>query len=88
MKFLHSKEYLNAGDIVVVDCTHQCNVILLDDQNFNNYRNGKRFSHYGGHYKMFPARIPAPSTGNWNIVIDLGGGTATIKHSISIIRNN
>jgi len=86
MTFLHSREHLNAGDIVEVDCSHQCNVLLTDDHNFRGYKAGGRFNYYGGHFKKLPARIAAPRTGYWNITIDLGGGSATIRHSIRIIR--
>jgi hypothetical protein len=87
MNFLHAREYLSAGDIAVVGCDTQCNVMLMDDSNFANYKNGRQFKYHGGHFKMFPARIAAPSTGNWNVVLDLGGGSASIRHSISFIKN-
>lgn len=86
MSFLHSREYLNAGDIVVVNCSHQCNVMLMDDTNFRSYQSRGRFSCFGGFFKKLPARIAAPSNGEWNIVLDLGGGSATIRHSIQIVR--
>lgn len=86
MNFLHKREHLNTGDIVVVDCSHQCNVQLTDDSNFDRYKRGDRYNYHGGHFKRFPARIAAPSTGYWNITLDLGGGSATIRHSINIIR--
>lgn len=88
MNFLHTKEQLNTGDIVVVDCSHQCNIMLLDDSNFNHYKNGQPYKYHGGHFKVFPTRLSAPSSGYWNIVLDLGGGSATIRHSISIIKNS
>ena len=87
MNFLHTKENLNQGDVAVVDCSHQCNVMLLNDSNFSKYKSGQKFTYHGGHFKNFPARISAPSTGAWNIVLDLGGGQATVRHSISIVRN-
>ncbi|WP_080405457.1 DUF1883 domain-containing protein [Burkholderia ubonensis] len=85
MQFLHKREYLNAGDVVVVDCSHQCNVMLTDDSNFSNYRSGRGYKGVGGHFKRLPARLAAPHSGYWNITIDLGGGAATIRHSITII---
>jgi hypothetical protein len=84
MGFLQSKEYLNAGDVVIVNSSHQCNIMLLDDSNFRIYQAGGRFTCYGGFYKMLPARIAVPSTGHWNIVLDLGGRNATIKYSIRV----
>ena len=87
MNFLHSREHLNEGDIVEVDCSHQCNVRLTTDTNFANFKRGRAHQYFGGFYKMLPARIAAPHTGYWNITIDLGGGSANIRHSINIIRN-
>lgn len=88
MSFIHAREYLDEGDVVVVDCDHQCNVLLTTDSNFQRYRSGQGFQHYGGYYTMLPARITAPSTGFWNITIDLGGGHANIKYSVSILKNS
>lgn len=86
MEFIHSREYLNAGDVVQLDCDTQCNFMLTDDSNFSAYKHGGQVRYFGGHFKSFPARIIAPSTGYWNISIDLAGGSATIRHSLKIIR--
>lgn len=86
--FIHSREYLSQGDIVVVNCSHQCNVMLTDDSNFSNYRSGHGFNYHGGFYKQLPAQIVVPHTGYWNITIDLGGGSANIKYSINIVKNS
>lgn len=83
--FLHKREHLNAGCIVEVDCSHQCNVIVLDDHNFSKYRSGQGFQHLGGLFKKFPARVQVPNAGYWNVVLDLGGGSANIRHSIRFI---
>ena len=85
MSFLHKRMHLNAGDIVVVDCSHQCNVMILTDNNFSNYQRGGQFHYHGGHYKRLPARIQVPHSDEWNVVLDLGGGSASIRHSISVI---
>ncbi len=86
MDFIHSRENLNHGDIVVVKCSHQCNIMLLDDSNFSNYQSGGQFHYHGGFFKMFPAKIAVPSSGWWNIVIDLAGGTANIQYSINVLK--
>lgn len=87
MSFLHKRMHLNAGDTVVVQCSHQCNVLLTSDSNFNNYKKGARFTHHGGggFFERLPAQLVAPSSGTWNVTIDLGGGSANISHSISVI---
>ena len=86
MDFIHAREYLQGGDIVVVNSTHQCNIVLTTDSEFENYRSGRKFGHYGGRYKMFPARIPVPHADNWNVALDLGGGSASIRYSIGYIK--
>lgn len=88
MNFLHKREHLNEGDVVVVQCSHQCNVRITTDTQFSNFKNNRQHQYFGGFFKMLPARIAAPHTGYWNITIDLGGGSANIQHSISIIRNS
>ncbi len=85
MSFLHKRMQLNQGDTVVVDCSHQCNIMIMTDSNFSNYKRGNGFQYYGGHYSRLPAQILVPNNGAWNIVLDLGGGSASIRHSISII---
>ena len=84
--FIHAREYLHAGDIVIVNCSHQCNVRVMDDSNFDRYRSGSDHHCYGGFYKMLPARIPVPNDGYWNTTIDLGGGSADIRHSINYLK--
>lgn len=84
--FLHSREYLQKGDIALLDCDTQCNFMLMDDANFSSYRSGRRFSYHGGHFTHFPARIVAPHAGHWNAVVDLGGAGANIRYSLSFVK--
>jgi hypothetical protein len=85
-QFLHTREYLDSGNVAVLDCDTQCNFMLLTDSNFNNYKRGGRYQYYGGYFKIFPAKISAPHSDHWNVVIDLGGGSATIKHSLRFLK--
>ncbi len=85
MQFIHSRHYMKRGDVVVVRCSHQCNVKLTDDNNFHRYELGRSHNYYGGHFREFPARVAVPDEGHWNITIDLGGAAAKIKHSIEVI---
>jgi Domain of unknown function (DUF1883) len=86
MQFIHKRQYLRRGDVVVVTCSQPCNVKLTDDNNFNRYEIGRSYNFYGGFFRELPARILAPDEGYWNITIDIGEGTATIKHTIDVIR--
>ena len=84
--FIAAREFLAKGDVVVVQCSHQCNVLVMDDQNFQAYRQRKKCTYFGGHFKAFPARITVPADGHWNTVIDLGGKQAEISDAINYIR--
>ena len=84
--FIHARQRLAKGDVVIVQCSHQCNIFVLDDANFGLYRKRQKFKFHGGHFTHFPARIAVPDEGNWNTVIDLGGRTAAIQHAISYFR--
>ena len=84
--FIHGREYLEEGDVVIVNCDYQCNVLVMDDSNFSSYRSGRGFSHYGGFYQRLPARIRVPHSGHWNTVIDLGGGSANIRYNIGYLK--
>jgi hypothetical protein len=86
MTFLHKREYLSAGDVVVVDCDHQCNVMLLEDHEFRAYRSGQSHRYRGGFYQRFPARITVPYAGWWNVTLDLGGRSARVRHSFGVVR--
>jgi hypothetical protein len=84
--FIHAREYLNAGDIVVVECSHQCNVRVMDDSNFDRFRHSGSHNYHGGFYRMLPARITVPNAGYWNVTIDLGGGSANIRYNIGYLK--
>ena len=84
--FIRSREYLKEGDIIVVDCDHECNVRVMDDSDFSSFRSSGRHSYYGGFYQRLPARIAVPHDGYWNTTIDLGGGRANIRYNIDYIK--
>ena len=84
--FIHAREFLDDGDVVIVNCDHQCNVLVMSDSDFSNYKRGGQFHYHGGFYKMLPARIAVPHSGHWNTVIDLGGGRANIRYNIGYLK--
>jgi hypothetical protein len=89
MDFIHTREWLSGGDTVVVKITHQCNVRLMDDANFQKYKNGLKYESVGGFYKTAPIKVQVPHLGHWNITIDLGPGkTASgIKYHVSFLKS-
>jgi len=78
MKFIHQREHLEEGDIVVIQCSQTCNIRLMNDANFRSFKNGGRHTYHGGAFDRFPAKIVAPSSGFWNITLtpSLGGRSA------------
>jgi hypothetical protein len=85
MNFEHGRAYLQAGSIVVVNCDTQCNARVMDDANFRSYSNGQAYRALGGGYRYFPVRIPVPSSGYWNVTIDLGGSPDRFRYSMNYI---
>lgn len=81
MKFVHQRETLSEGDLVIIYCSQMCNIRLMNDANFRSYKNGARHNYHGGAFDRFPAKIRVPSDGDWNITID----TLTRK-AISVTR--
>jgi len=88
MRFVHSREYLSEGDVVVVSCSHQCNIKLMQDSDFSAYQRAGGHHYHGGHFKRLPARIAVPSSGYWNITIDLGGSPSAFKYGIRCLRQD
>lgn len=85
MDFIYKEVWLDHNQAVQVQCSHQCNMMLLNDTSFQNYRNGRQFNYFGGFYKQFPAQIIPPSSGKWHFVLDIGGGRANIQYKINIV---
>jgi hypothetical protein len=84
---LHNRLFLKDGDVVEVDCDTEANVILMDDAEYANYRGGRSYRYFGGFFRQFPATLVPPNSGYWNIVLDLGGRRATVRHSIRVLNH-
>jgi hypothetical protein len=85
MNFLHKDLQLADGDVVEVTLDHAANVQLLDTANFEQYRQGKPYRYHGGYAKESPVRLTAPAPGRWHLVIDLGGGTGSVRASCRVL---
>ncbi len=75
---------LDAGSAVAVTLTQRANVRLLDAHNFARYQRGEDFRQIGGEAVRSPVTLGVPSLGHWYVVLDLGGGTGTIRSSVSV----
>ena len=85
MNYLHYDLNLRQAESVEVTLDKQANVQLLDEINFNKYKQGERYSYYGGLATKSPVRIAPPYFGHWHLVIDLGGFAGTVKASVRTI---
>ena len=87
MKFQHyDLGKLDKGRIVLVTISgSSANVKLMDSQNFQNYKSGRKHSFYGGHVTSSPFNISVPNYGNWYVTIDLGGYTGKLSSSVKVI---
>ena len=86
MNFLHTEEYLSAGDGFKVTLESQANVLLLDDSNFSNYRARRDYNYIGGLAKQSPIVLRAPRSGRWHLVVDLGGYSGSVRAGVSVLK--
>jgi hypothetical protein len=76
----------SGGEIVEVSLSgNAANVFLVDSSNFSAYKAGRRYRYYGGHVKKSPVRLQIPRSGHWYLVINLGGYSGSVRHSMRIL---
>jgi hypothetical protein len=61
------------------------NVRLMDSSNFQNYRNGRRHTYYGGLAKRSPIRLQIPNSGHWHVTVDMQGLRGTVRSGIRML---
>ncbi len=84
MKFTHYKlGWKERGAVVEITLRgNAANVRLLDEPNFNAYRAGRKHRYHGGHATKSPVRLAIPRSGQWHVVVDLGGFRGSVRSSI------
>jgi len=85
LDYIYREIQARAGAIVEVALDRQANVRLFDPTNYNRFKSGQQCQGYGGRALRSPLRLQVPSSGTWYVVIDLGGHSGTIRHSVRII---
>jgi hypothetical protein len=85
MQYLHYTITAGNSNIVQVTLDSWANVQLLDEANYQNYINGRKYTYYGGQATVSPFNIRPPYTNNWHLVIDKGGYTGSVKASVKVI---
>ncbi len=86
IEHLHQELTLDVDDIVEVMSDTQANVMLLSDTDYSDYKAGRANNYYGRFFTHFPARLSPPHFGRWHVVLDLGGGSATVRHSLRVVK--
>lgn len=86
MKFIHHNlSVLSVGRVVSVSLFgHAANIKLMDNYNFNNYKNGKPHKYYGGYVTSSQTRLKVPSTGHWHLTVDLGGYSGNVSSNVQV----
>ena len=55
---------------VTVKLKNASNVFLVDSANFQHYKNGARFTCYGGYYNKSPLTITVNGNGRWYLIVE------------------
>ena len=86
MNFLQRELNIGPDDAVEVTLDGQANVMLLDTENFDRYRQGESFRYHGGLVKTSPAQLVPPHGGRWHLVVDLGGFPGHVRAGVRVIQ--
>ncbi len=86
MKYLYYEVNVGVNDAIEVTLSSQANVRLMDSSNYSSFRAGRAYRYYGGLAKVSPAILHAPSSGNWYVVVDLGGYSGNVRASVAVQR--
>jgi hypothetical protein len=85
MNFIHNDLGTLTGDAVVeVTLSAAANVKLMDSNNFQNYRAGRRHEYFGGYVTRSPTRLAVPRSGHWHIAVDLGGYAGSVRAGVRV----
>lgn len=83
MQYLH-KQFVGGPECVVtVRLSHRANVLLLDAGNYQAFRSGRGFHHYGGFAVRTPCVLRPPRNATWHVVVQPERGSS-VRASIDI----
>jgi hypothetical protein len=88
-QFIHSDlGHRSQGDVLEVTLTSGANVRLLDQSNFNAYRNGRQHRFIGGLSRKSPVRLQIPRSGHWHAVVDMQGLRGQTRAGFRVINGS
>lgn len=87
MNFTHYKfDRLQSGDVIEVTLQGSAaNVRLMNNSNFQSYRNGRNHQYYGGLVKRSPYRLTVPISGLWHVTVDMAGLRGQVRSSVRVL---
>lgn len=86
MQFIHTDlGSRSKGEIVEVTLTHGANVRLMDSNNFNAYKNGRKHRYIGGLAKRSPLQLTIPNSGRWHVAVDMQGLRGSTRSSVKVL---
>jgi hypothetical protein len=86
VNYLHYNVTTGPHDVIRVHLKGSAaNVLVMDDNNFRNFKSGSNYQYAGGHYTQSPAVIRPPLPGRWNVVVNLGGLAGTVNAVVQVI---
>jgi hypothetical protein len=86
MNFVHyDLGMLHGGETIEVTLGTAANVPLVDASNFELYRQGRQYQHYGGYVTRSPYAVRVPSPGQWHLAIDLGGYAGEVRSAVRVL---
>ncbi len=85
MDFFHYEVSAGPASVIEVEVDKRANVLLMDRSNFNAYRARRSYRYFGGQALRSPVRLTPPHTGNWHVVIDLGGASGRLNTACRVI---
>jgi D-alanyl-D-alanine dipeptidase len=86
MNYLHARFNAERGATVDVTLSRRgANVMLMTDEQYDHYSRGDAFDYYGENFQTVRARVEIPSSGNWNLVVDMGGAPGSVTASYAVV---
>ncbi|HFS6855109.1 TPA: DUF1883 domain-containing protein [Klebsiella pneumoniae] len=85
MEYKHLSVYLHQGDTVEISFRFKTDIYLMNDREFMALRNGMRPNGKSGQFTRSPARLIAPASGKWHVVMFGGGDPADARQIVKVI---
>ena len=86
MKYLHWDFQAADRSAIVVTLDKQANVLLMDSNNFEHFRNGRQYRYQGGLAQQSPVWLHPPHAGRWHVVVNLGGYRGQVRASARLVQ--